>query len=131
MTQLIEIEAHTRGPLFDGRAAAIIDDWLNETVDSLAARGLDQIQFWMNVYFRDPTPYYSTQVTIDLAGTDRVIHDRGIIYGPWLDGSGSRNVTTRFKGYPHWRKTVQYLEQELSPAIIERERERLVRRLNS
>lgn len=133
MTQLIDIDVHTRGPLFDGRAHQIIDDWRHDTVDKLATKGLDQIHFWMAVYFRNPGPdaFYESHVIHERAGEDQVIHDSGVIYGPWLDGSGSRNATTRFKGYPHWRRTVQYLEQELSPAIIERERQELVRRLNA
>lgn len=130
MGQLIDIEVHGTGPLFDGRAKPIIDDWLNETVDDLAVKGLDQIQFWMNVYFRDQTPFYATQVIHERAGEDQVIHDQGVVYGPWLAGIGSRNATSRFRGYPHWRKTVQYLEQELSPSIIEREQAKLTKRLN-
>lgn len=34
-----------------------------------------------------------------------VLSDSGVVYGPWLEGTGSRNQTTRFKGYSLWRKT--------------------------
>jgi hypothetical protein len=33
-----------------------------------------------------------------------------VIYGPWLEGVGSRNRTTRFKGYFTFRRTAQQLK---------------------
>jgi hypothetical protein len=30
-----------------------------------------------------------------------------VIYGPWLEGTGSRNATTRFKGYASFRRAAQ------------------------
>ena len=40
-----------------------------------------------------------TVVTMDLA-----------TYGPWLEGTGSRNETTRFKGYHSFRLAAQQLD---------------------
>jgi len=41
-------------------------------------------------------------------GSDLVVNDgwpgSGLVYGPWLEGVGSRNATTRFKGYFSMRK---------------------------
>ncbi len=42
-----------------------------------------------------------TVVTTDLAS-----------YGPWLEGTGSRNLTTRFKGYHSFRLAGQQLSAE-------------------
>jgi len=42
-----------------------------------------------------------------------LITDGGCIYGPWLEGVGSRNATTRFKGYASFRKTAQWLQKEI------------------
>jgi hypothetical protein len=119
----------TGSPLLDGTAETIIDRWLDDVADSFARQGLAELHVWMDRFFRNPTPYYETQVTIDRVGSDRVIHDRGIIYGPWLAGTGSRNQTSRFKGYTHWRRTVQYLEQDEGPRIIDRHLPELLRRL--
>ena len=48
----------------------------------------------------------------------RVTRDRGIVtdggrvvYGPWLEGEGSRNKTTRFKGYRSFRNTATWLNE--------------------
>jgi hypothetical protein len=107
-------------PLFNPREAdQIIDDWSEMVMDHYARDGLAEIGRWMDQFFKEPTPYYETQVTVDAAFRNRVIHDRGIVYGPWLDGSGTRNKTSRFKGYPHWRRTVQYLQGTAGQRIIE------------
>ena len=33
-----------------------------------------------------------------------VIYDSGVVYGPWLEGVGTRNQTTRFRGYHMFRR---------------------------
>ena len=48
-----------------------------------------------------------TVVTMDLA-----------TYGPWLEGTGSRNLTTRFKGYGSFRRAGQVLDG-MAEAIAE------------
>jgi len=45
----------------------------------------------------------------DLEGT---ISDGGVLYGPWLEGTSSRNQTTRFKGYASFRRTGQWLQRQ-------------------
>ena len=111
-------------------AEAEVDRWLDDVKRSVAQQGLSRLHQWMDIFFKNPTPYYETQVTIDAIGDDQLIHDRGVIYGPWLAGVGSRNATTRFKGYPHWRRTFQYLEEEEGPAILERRFPELIARLS-
>jgi hypothetical protein len=126
----VNIEVDLSGvPLAQGNGGAILDAWMVEVKESFARQGLSQIGYWMDVFFRDPTPFYETQVTIDRRGDDRVIHDRGVIYGPWLAGVGSRNAPSSFKGYTHWRRTFQWLENEEGPRIIDRHLPKLVDRL--
>jgi len=61
----------------------------------------------------------------DTLGT---ISDSGVLYGPWLEGTGSRNQTTRFKGYSSFRKTEQWM-QEQAPKVAEAHARKLVREL--
>jgi hypothetical protein len=49
-----------------------------------------------------------------------IVHDSNAIYGPWLEGTGSRNQTTRFKGYAMFRRTTQQLERESSGILQKR-----------
>jgi len=48
-----------------------------------------------------------------------VISDSGVVYGPWLEGVGSRNQATRFKGYAIFRRTRDKL-QRLSRDILDK-----------
>jgi len=41
------------------------------------------------------------------------IDDGGVVYGPWLEGVGSRNQTTRFKGYASFRRTSQWMQKQV------------------
>ena len=52
------------------------------------------------------------------------IHDSKVVYGPWLEGTGSRNATTRFKGYAAFRRARQELER-IKTGIIQRRLRRL------
>ncbi|HUV73866.1 MAG TPA: hypothetical protein VMW79_06130 [Anaerolineae bacterium] len=58
-----------------------------------------------------------------------LITDGGSLYGPWLEGVGSRNATTRFKGYSSFRKTGQWLQKEIK-GIANKALKRLMGRLN-
>jgi hypothetical protein len=40
------------------------------------------------------------------------IDDGGVEYGPWLEGTDSRNQSTRFKGYHMFRKTATQLRKD-------------------
>jgi hypothetical protein len=116
------------GPFFDGRTAAALPRICQEIQDQIAAQASADVHMWMERFFRNPTPYYETQVTTQRAGDTTVVHDRGVIYGPWLAGEGSRNQTTRFKGYAHWRLATQGAEArvpDLAAAVLRQHEEDL------
>lgn len=107
----IQVTVDHHGPVFDGRAKHALHEFYDAVVDDIAAQGVSELHSLMNAYFKDPTPYYETQVISERQGNSRIIHDRGIVYGPWLEGTGSRNFpATRFKGYKHWKKTTTLLK---------------------
>ncbi len=116
MAGSITVEA--RGPLFDGRAEHEVKQFLDRAVYDVGSQGLANWQLNLDRSIKHPTPYYETQVTVQRAATDVVVHDRGIVYGPWLEGVGSRNRTTRFKGYFSLRKAVQELRRQI-PGLLE------------
>lgn len=105
------------GPLFDGRAAAAVRDFLHRAQDVVGEQGLANWHQNMDASFRHPTPYYETQVMIQRIGEVVHVHDRGIIYGPWLEGTSKRNQTTRFKGYASLRRAVQQLRPRVDPLL--------------
>jgi hypothetical protein len=116
---VVSAEVVLTGPLFDGAAAELVTATLAEAQVQVAAHGSATLHGFMNATFRHPTPYYETQVVTSSRAGDLVVNDRKIIYGPWLEGIGSRNATTRFKGYANWRRARQEAARKL-PEIVER-----------
>ena len=114
---------HEQGPFFDGVFDTAVPRIVQEIEDEVAQQANADVHHWMNVFFRHPTPYYETQVVTQRSSEGTVVTDQGVIYGPWLNGTGSRNETTRFKGYPHWRLATQQAQaaaQRLADAVLAR-----------
>ncbi|HEY0638388.1 MAG TPA: hypothetical protein VGD67_12140 [Pseudonocardiaceae bacterium] len=108
------------GPLADYSAFHAVQDFLEEATREVGMQGLANVHRLLDVSLRKPTPYYETQVVLEQrAVTDWAVHDRGTIYGPWLEGTGSRNRTTSFKGYRSFRFATQELSRQ-APGMAER-----------
>lgn len=125
---MITIEVSSHGPIFDGRAQAAVTEFLDEAKQEVGNQGFADVHQLLDASIRHPTPYYETQILVERQGDDVVVHDRGVIYGPWLEGVGSRNRTTRFKGYFSFRRARQALEGK-APAIAERVLQRYLPRM--
>ena len=64
-----------------------------------------------HVYFKKPTGYYERHIVNQDMGSQHLIHDSNVVYGPWLEGVGSRNFPkTRFKGYSIMRKVTRSMQ---------------------
>jgi hypothetical protein len=123
-----DIDVDLDGPLFRGQWPGIIDDMLTEMRQSLGQAAMSELHERMDRSFRKPTPYYETQIVMDRQVDSLVVHDHKIIYGPWLEGVGSRNRSTRFKGYRIWRGTKQEIagrSAEICERVFRRMRGRL------
>jgi hypothetical protein len=125
----VNIDVNVWGPVLDGRARRIIDDFLDEAKWVVGSQGLANVQVILDRRIRFPTPYYETQVMVQRRADDVAVHDRGIIYGPWLEGVGSRNRTTRFKGYHSFRQATQELDKQV-PRLVADAAARATRRLS-
>lgn len=123
-------DVRVSGPLFDGRAEAAVEDFLDDARQVVAARASNYVHEILDRDIRNPTPYYETQVTVDNAVEDLTrVHDRGIVYGPWLEGVSEKNQTTRFKGYSAFARATKQVEAEV-PELIAPARARLDQRLD-
>lgn len=100
------------GPLFSGAAQALIAAMVEEMQYAVGAQGLADVHLILDRSIKHPTPYYETQVMIQRMAADVVVHDRGIVYGPWLEGTSSRNRSTRFKGYAAFRRAADELRRK-------------------
>jgi hypothetical protein len=99
------------GPLFDGRADLVVqvatEDIANEV--SIEGMGLIRSDLW-RVIRTHPTGQYIRHVQTIKVGSGRDINLGGLIYGPWIEGTSSRNATTRFKGYSTFRRMRQEID---------------------
>ena len=117
------------GPIFDGRAQAAMAKAVIAIQDKLAAEGEKMAASALGMSIRvehtgtavrsitstDRTTVYQTgkytmPVTVDEGAT--VVTSDLASYGPWLEGTGSRNETTRFKGYYSFRVASQELDEQ-------------------
>jgi hypothetical protein len=100
------------GPLFTGGAARVGRDIAQEAAWLIGTKANSEVHLLLDRSIKHPTPYYETQVTQQRRGDDVVVHDRGVIYGPWLEGTSSRNQSTRFKGYASFRRATQAVDKQ-------------------
>jgi hypothetical protein len=124
------------GPLFDGRAAAEAEAGTQAVREALAAEGERLVQAAFGASIQGGTgrflasvtstsesrtytvssgrKTYALPVTVDDPATTTVVTTNLASYGPWLEGTGSRNQTTRFKGYHGFRQATQELDSSAS-----------------
>ena len=105
-------EVTTHGPLFDGRAEAIMERYASAARDDIAQAGVDRIHVRLSEVLRRNTGFYEAHIHTERQIDDLIITDTPIVYGPWLEGVSSRNITTRFKGYHTFRVVSQQLEMD-------------------
>jgi hypothetical protein len=106
-----ESEIRLYGPVFDHRADAIMTEAAHAIVKAVADEGLRLVQANLAGSLQHPTGHYQSNVRIVSHERRAAITDGGIVYGPWLEGVGSRNATTRFKGYSSFRRARDELQR--------------------
>ena len=118
---LESVEMTANGPVFDGTAKQTIKKNLAATKKALGDDIVAQIQQRLDGVLVNPTGHYRSQIDYSiLQGSGALVaHDRGGVYGPWLEGTGSRNRTTRFKGYATFRKTLQQVQADVNKVAAE------------
>lgn len=105
----LDVSTTGRGPMFDGRARRVLNQYVDHLERRLADEGLDILRGEMHRVFRNPTGYYESRCKVVDGNT---ISDSRVVYGPWLAGIGSRNYpVTKFKGYDHWIVTRDKLNE--------------------
>jgi len=120
-----EIRVTTRGPVFNGAWRRIMDDLVDDIGREVAEEGVEDVRAMLDRSLRNPTGHYRSRI---MRQGNRVTDSR-VVYGPWLEGTGSRNKTTRFKGYRSFRRATQRLDARV-PAIVTPVVHRAVARLN-
>lgn len=108
------IRVNVSGPVDRGQWRAKVRramfNGLTEAEHDLLEMARDDVDQTLNRVLRHQTPYYRLQIGIRSNRVD----DGGVVYGPWLEGVGSRNATTRFKGYFTFRKVTSRIRQKVN-----------------
>lgn len=100
-------EVNFSGPIFNGQAAEAAKAFTEEATHAISRVTLNTVRVNLNSSIRVNTGHYVSQVHTDRAGVGDRVNDGRMIYGPWLEGTGSRNRSTRFKGYWSFRRAAQ------------------------
>jgi hypothetical protein len=110
-------EITTRGPFFDSRRTRFTNEFCEDLAREVAETAEQHWITGMRRTFKEPTPIYWNTTKIENKGKVVAVNDGGrsggLVYGPWLEGVGSRNKTTRFKGYFNLRKAAQKTRGEV------------------
>jgi len=105
----LEIDVSTRGPIFNGVAQRVANAYVNRLERNIAEEGRTILLEELDLVLKTQTPYYTTQIKVE---DGHKITDSRVIYGAWLAGVGSRNYpATKFKGYDHWPRTRERLNE--------------------
>lgn len=114
----LNIKTRTSGPLFRGVAKTELDAAMAAVQREVAEYAEFQWQMNMTDSFQNATGRYQSHVGILKRDADLVVNDgypsSGLLYGPWLEGVGTRNQTTRFKGYFAMRRARNSVGQKVA-----------------
>lgn len=111
----MDVQTQRSGPLFDGRLEAAVANAAPDAEKTMATLGASMVRSRLNDVLKTQTPIYRFKVVAQPDAPGWLIHDQKMIYGPWLEGTGSRNRTTRFKGY----RTFRIITQQLNARALE------------
>jgi hypothetical protein len=138
---MIAVTVELHGPIVEGRADAIIHDYLEDATWEVGQQAFAGVHGILDARIQNPTPYYETQITQQRGGVEGLeaiesdvtpvaVHDRGVIYGHWLEGDGSRNApVTSFRGYKAFGTTTGALNNGKALELAEHVMQRYLPRL--
>ncbi|MEV7389625.1 hypothetical protein [Streptomyces sp. NPDC091215] len=114
------ISLRLKGPVVEGRGPAIVKAMTEIALEELADYTRFEVLMQLDSVLVNPTGYYESQIMADRVAPDIYsINDSGVIYGPWLEGVGSRNRDRPgFPGY-HTFRTVRNRMAQKAMAISE------------
>lgn len=108
------VRVTSHGPLFNGQAARAVRDFSEDLEEEGAEWALGHMRRTFSTSFKEPTGYYESHVRVSNTVSGHQVWDGGqIAYGPWLEGVGSRNNASRFKGYWAFRKAASALDARI------------------
>jgi len=98
-----------QGGLFDGGWEAGMSELVVDLVGAVGDSALDMWKANLDANIRVNRQRYTSTLNVDRVRDEvALVNDGTSVYGPWLEGQGSRNFpVTRFKGYDSAREAAE------------------------
>lgn len=105
-----------KGPVVEGRAVPVVHAMAEAALVELADYTRFEVLMQLDRVLQHPTGYYESQVRPERVAVDTYsVNDSNVIYGPWLEGIGSRNRDRPgFPGYHTFRTVRGRMERKAS-----------------
>ena len=140
----ISKKGETTGPLFRGTATHILRQVTQSAVEDLAEKGesfllLKQLRPRPAGAYKSgqeagkdkSTGTYAKNIQSIKGNLNVIVTDGGkVLYGPWLEGEGSRNKSSRFPGYFSFRKAKQLVDKQVD-GTMQKHLNKFTRRMNA
>ncbi len=110
MSDAIGFKMELSGPAFDGRLARKVETATEKASETVAEEGMRLVKQRLGRSFKEPTGAYLSSVLVDRSVEGFAVTGNAV-YGPWLEGVGSRNQVSRFKGYAAFRRAKDDLDK--------------------
>lgn len=110
----ISFRSRARGRISSGEIFSDVENYEHDVASAIAERAEDVWVVNLMESIRNPTPYYWRKIHhYPISPTRYVVDDHDIVYGPWLEGVGSRNApVTIFPGYWSMRRAKEKMQVE-------------------
>lgn len=126
----MKMKVHEYGPILEGRADHVMEECTHAIEDKVAHEAYNKVEENLAARLQHPTGRYQGSIRVKRVGFGAEVSDGGIVYGPWLEGVGSRNFpVTRFRGYHSFRKAQQDAEEQAG-RIADKELDHYARRID-
>lgn len=113
---VLDMDGSVRGPLRDGRAEKALEEYVQDVEKVIAQRGARMVVSLLKSNIKNPTPRYWNTIHVEPLGSGWTVTDNDAVYGPWLEGTGSRNrARPGFPGYASFRLATQMLDGAAGP----------------
>lgn len=125
------IKVDLGGPLFEGKDRPIMEAANRDAKRDLAEWGKSEVKQAALKKPKHPKGRYSEATTIHdfRKGLTIMAKHPQVLYGPWLEGTSSRNESTRFKGYRIYKQVKGRMRKKML-ALVQGRYDRAVEELN-
>jgi hypothetical protein len=114
-----ELSLTERGLFLEHRDGPVIRKFFEDAKQLVAKNGEEQVRLRVGRRAKHPTGSFAGAVhTKDFKKGRTIQADYPqILYGPWLEGTSTRNTSTRFRGYSMFRLTRTWLRRNYMALI--------------